>query len=128
MGPGFPRGFVPLSDGIGVDLFTPLVREPFFFPSSNKDTSCVGAGVEFASELFSCDATGFSLGGSSWNVGAGEGDDATEGVSFFGMNFLSKDEGTFSMMTFVCFFADLSVRPFATGVDGILTISVVGTL
>lgn len=57
-GPGLPLGFCMLS-GMGVDLFTPFVAEPFcFVVPLSVNMSWAGAGVEFDSELFSCDAMG----------------------------------------------------------------------
>lgn len=61
LGPGFPLGFDIPSDGIGVDLFTPFVAGNFFlFAAPGVETSCVGAGVEFVSDGWSCDATFFN--------------------------------------------------------------------
>lgn len=60
-GPGLPLGFVAPSDGIGVDLFTPFIAGVFFLLAApGVDTSCVGMGVEFASDVCSCDATVFN--------------------------------------------------------------------
>lgn len=60
-GPGLPLGF-GIPSGIGVDLFTPLEGDPFFFvPLIGVNASCCGgAGVEFASEFISVEATGLN--------------------------------------------------------------------
>jgi len=79
LGPGLPLGFAVPSAGMGVDRFTPITDAGCLIAVPPGDVaSCVGSGVELASELFSCDATVVSLGNSS-TVGAG--DEAIDGDS-----------------------------------------------
>lgn len=123
LGPGLPRGLgVPVPSGNGVDLLTPFVVAVFFLDAPPGDgTSCIGAGVDVASELFSCDAAGLSLGMSSM-VGAGE--DAVDGESFLGRNLFSTVGGRASTTTLVCFFDDLSVRLVVSDVVDMVTVVV----
>lgn len=110
------------SAGMGVDLFNPLTGGGILLIVPPGDcTSCVGNGVEFASELISCDTTVFSFGGSS-TVGAG--DEAIDGDSFLGRNLLSTFGGIDSTTILLCFLDDLSVRPFVSGVADMVIVVV----
>ena len=83
--------------------------------------SCVGSGVEFASEWDSCGATVFSLGISS-TIGAG--DKATAGDSFLGKNLFSTFGGIDSTIILDCFLDALSVRPLVVGVADMVSVVV----
>lgn len=110
------------SAGMGVDRFTPFTEGGIFIvPAPGDGASCVGSGVEVGSELFSWDAAIFSFGSSS-TVGAGE--EAIDGDSILGRNLLSTLGGMDRMMILLCFFDDLSVRPFFVGVADMVTVVV----
>lgn len=119
-----PRGFGTPSAGIGVDLFVPFVplvpfRDDFGLGVSLGDgASCIGAGVDCASDAFSCDRLLFKVAGTSMT---GAGDEAAEEDSSFVMNLFSIDGGNVNMMTLVW----VLMRPLADGVDGILAMCVV---
>lgn len=113
-----------IPSGIGVDLLTPLVDDGpvFFTPFNGVDASCVGgAGVEFASEFISVGATALTSGTSSI---IGVGDEAAGGLSTLGRNFFSVVGGRASTIILLCFFDDLSVRPFVVGAVTIVTVVV----
>lgn len=110
------------SAGMGVDRFTPFTEGGCLYVVPPGDgASCVGRGVEFASEVYSCDAIVFSFGGSS-TVGAG--DEATEGEFFWGRNLFSTFGGIDSTIILLCFFKVLSTRPFVVGVVDMVTVVV----
>lgn len=89
---------------MGVDLLVPLVP----FVSLRTDlglgvpfgevASCIGAGVDCASDVFSCDRLCFNVTGSSMT---GAGDDAAEEGSSLELKRFSIDGGIVNMMTFV---------------------------
>jgi len=107
---------------MGVDRFTPFTEGGCLCVVPPGDgASCIGRGVEFASEVYSCDATFFSFGSSS-TVGAGEG--ATEEGSFGGRNLCSTFGGIDSTIILLCFFDVLSTRPFPVGVVDMVTVVV----
>lgn len=103
LGPGLPRGFGMPSEGMGVERLVPsapLVPLGAAFGLGvplGDGASCMGAGVDCASELFSCDMVGLSAIGSSIFV-IGAGDEAAEEDSFCNVNLLSIDGDSFRMM------------------------------
>lgn len=119
LGPGLPRGLGAPSAGMGVDRFVPFVPLVPFTDDLGlgvpfgEGASCMGAGVECASDMFSCDRLCFRGAGSSMT---GAGDDATEESSSLAVNRFSIDGGNVNMMTLVC----VLVRPLAVGVEGIV--------
>lgn len=104
LGPGLPRGFGMPSEGIGVDRFVPFVPLVPFTDDlglgvpPGDGASCIGAGVDCASDTFSCDRLGFSVAGSSMT---GAGDDAADDDSSFDINLFRIDGGSVNMMTLV---------------------------
>lgn len=89
------------SVGIGVERLTPFV--PFTAALSlgaapGEGASCVGAGVECASELFSCDWVCLSKADPSM---VGAGDDVPEGEYLFDMKVFSSDDGNVKTTTLV---------------------------
>lgn len=113
------------SAGMGVDLFVPFTP---FVPLTidfglgvpfGDGASCIGAGVDCASDVFSCDVFCLRLAGTSI---IGAGDDAAEEESTFNLNLFSIDGGNVNTMTLVWFL----MRPLVDGVDGIVPVCIVG--
>ncbi|MBA7491041.1 hypothetical protein ES702_01586 [subsurface metagenome] len=105
------------SEGMGVDRFVPLAPLTPFTAALGlgvplgDGASCIGAGVDCASELFSCDMVSLSAMGPS---AIGAGDDAAEEDSVFDLNLLSIDGGNVRTMILLC----VLMRPFVDGVEG----------
>lgn len=123
LGPGFPFGFVVLSD-IGVDLLMPAT-ELFFLPTPfGVLSSCVGAGVLFDSESC-CNECCLDCSRSSVAVGVGVGVDVDAlWTPILDKNFLSLVGDICKVTTIVCFFDALSTRPLRIGVEGMVTVVV----